>query len=79
MIGPVHKMGSLWRALSRRVVQRMKSEARRLGVSKGVCYAGVHAMRVQMATHAVLWIGDFAKREQVLRKTARSAKINLHL
>ena len=40
---------------------------------------GTSAGRVQMATHAVLWIGEFAKREQVLRKTARSAKIHLHL
>jgi hypothetical protein len=36
--------------------------------------------RVQIAALAVLWIGEFAKREQqVLRKTARSAKVLLHL
>ena len=36
--------------------------------------------RVQIAAHAVLWIKEFAKREQqVLRKTARFAKNLLQL
>jgi hypothetical protein len=47
----------------------------RLGMQRGLVMR-----RVQIAAHAVLWIGKFAKKweQQVLRKTARSAKL-LHL